>query len=178
MSEAIKSPAPAGDEIPDSGPVLPLERSVGYQIRQTHRLIQRALAVRIEAHEVTLGMWYFLRVLWGGDGLTQRELSERVGTMEPTTMSAIQLMERKGLVLRVRNSDDKRKINVYLTEKGRALEKELLPAGIDVVGVATRSFTSRELEIFLSLLFEMQKNLQEDLVAFLFSERSDLGGDA
>ncbi len=92
-------------------------------------------------------------------------------------MSAIQLMERSGFVLRVRNSDDKRKINVYLTEKGRALEKELLPAGIDVVEVATRSFTSRELEIFLSLLFEMQKNVQEDLAISLLSGRPDLGDD-
>ncbi|WP_234729432.1 MarR family winged helix-turn-helix transcriptional regulator [Acidocella facilis] len=177
MSKAIKSAAAASDNVPEPAPVLPLDRSVGYQIRQTHRLIQRALAVRIEAHGVTLGMWYFLRVLWCEDGLTQRELSERVGTMEPTTMSAIQLMERSGFVLRVRNSDDKRKINVYLTEKGRALEKELLPAGIDVVEVATRSFTSRELEIFLSLLFEMQKNVQEDLAISLLSGRPDLGDD-
>lgn len=173
MSKTKKSPA-ISDGTPDGVPVLPLDRSVGYQIRQTHRLMQRALSVRIEAHEVTLGMWYFLRVLWKEDGLTQRELSDRVGAMEPTTMSAIQTMERKGFVLRSRNSDDKRKINVYLTEKGRALEKELLPAGIDVVDVATRSFTSRELEMFLSLLVEIQNNILEDLGASQFGERTEL----
>ncbi len=74
-------------------PALPLERSVGYQIRRTHRLVQRALQVRIEPHRVSLGMWYFLRALWDEDGLTQRELSTRVGTMEPTTMAAIMLTQ-------------------------------------------------------------------------------------
>jgi DNA-binding MarR family transcriptional regulator len=142
---------------------LPLERSVGYQIRRTHRLVQRALQVRIEAHGVTLGMWYFLRALWDEDGLTQRELSRRVGTMEPTTMSAIALMEKSGFVERRRNEEDRRKINVYLTERGRALERELLPAGIAVVDIATQTFTSRELEMFLGLLREIQKNLSEDL---------------
>src|SRR5262252_4162261 len=124
----MKTPTGASDGGTDDVPELPLERSVGYQIRRTHRLVQRALQVRIEAHGVTLGMWYFLRALWDEDGLTQRELSTRVGTMEPTTMSAIALMEKSGFVERRRNEEDRRKINVYLTERGRALERELLPA--------------------------------------------------
>ncbi len=40
------------------------------------------------------GQWYFLRVLWTEDGLSQRELSARVGTMEPTTVIALRSMER------------------------------------------------------------------------------------
>jgi DNA-binding MarR family transcriptional regulator len=159
----MKTLTPIADDTPDAMPELPFDRSVGYQVRQTHRMVQRALQLRIEAHGVTLGMWYFLRALWDEDGLTQRELSARVGTMEPTTMSAIALMERSGFVQRTRNAEDRRKINVHLTDRGRALEKELLPAGIAVVETATRTFTSRELQMFLSLLHEMQKNLREDL---------------
>lgn len=139
-------------------PALPLKRSVGYQIRRTHRLVQRALQVRIEPRRVSLGMWYFLRALWDEDGLTQRALSTRVGTMEPTTVAAIMLMEKSGFVERKRNKEDRRKINVYLTVRGRALERELLPAGITVVEVATRSLTSRELEMLLRLLGDIQKN--------------------
>jgi DNA-binding MarR family transcriptional regulator len=157
-------------------PVLPLERSVGYQIRRTHRLVQRALQVRIESHGVTLGMWYFLRALWDEDGLTQRELSTRVGTMEPTTMSAIVAMEKSGFVERKRNEEDRRKINVYLTERGHALERELLPAGIAVVDIATRTITSRELEMFLGLLREVQKNLSEELAMLSqLDDQPDLG---
>lgn len=156
-------PSIAADDAPDRKPILPFRRSVGYQIRTTHRLVQRALQMRIEHHGVTLGMWYFLRVLWDEDGLTQRELSRRVGTMEPTTMSAVQTMEQSGFVHRIRNPDDRRKINVYLTTKGRELETLLLPAGIDVVQTATGDFTQREIDMLLSLLSAIQKNLREDL---------------
>src|SRR5437870_665414 len=83
-----------------SGVRFPLDESVGYQVRTTHRLLQRMLQVSIEPYGVTLGMWYFLRALWEEDGLTQRELSRRIGTMEPTTLTAIQTMERSGLVKR------------------------------------------------------------------------------
>ena len=82
---------------------FPFADSVGYQIRCTHRALQRFLQSKIEPHGVTLGMWYFLRALWNEDGLNQRELSHRVGTMEPTTLSAILNMEKKGLVRRVQN---------------------------------------------------------------------------
>lgn len=76
---------------------LPFSESVGYQIRATHRSLQRFLQLKIEPYGTTLGMWYFLRALWHEDGLTQRELSDRAGTMEPTTLSAILIMEKKGL---------------------------------------------------------------------------------
>ncbi|WP_188713498.1 MarR family winged helix-turn-helix transcriptional regulator, partial [Croceicoccus mobilis] len=103
----------------DSGEInLPFDLSIGYQIRLTHRLMQKLLQLKIEQFGVTLGMWYFLRVLWDQDGLTQKELSDLVGTMEPTTLSAIASMEQRGIVARVRNAADKRKINIFLTPYG------------------------------------------------------------
>lgn len=147
---------------PDAS-LLPLDRSIGYQVRMTHRLIQRALQARIEGHGVTLGMWYFLRILWDQDGLTQSELSRRVGTMEPTTLSAVASMEKAGLVCRTRHSGDRRKIHVNLTEKGRALQETLLPMAADVIGSAARGLTDREVDLFLKLLHAMQDNLKRDL---------------
>jgi hypothetical protein len=87
---------------------LPFGESVGYQIRATHRLLQRYLQMKIEPYGVTPGIWYFLRALWTEDGLTQKELSDRIGTSEPTTLIAIKYMSAHGLVSRVRNKTDRR----------------------------------------------------------------------
>ena len=129
----------------------------------THRLVQRALQARIERHGVSLGMWYFLRVLWNEDGITQSELSSLIGTMEPTTLSAVASMEQAGLVRREPHATDRRKVNVFLTEKGRALQAELLPEGIAVVQTAVGSFSKREVDLMLALLKVMQANLAADL---------------
>ena len=146
-------------------PVLPLDSSVGYQVRLTHRLIQRALQARISQHGVTLGMWYFLRVLWEEDGITQRELSNRIGTMEPTTLSAMVAMEREGIVRRVRNAEDRRKVNIYLTDHGRALQAMLLPSGVAVVADALRGLSARQVATLLTLLGAVQRNVQATLDA-------------
>lgn len=143
----------------ESVPVLPFESSVGYQIRLTHRLLQRYLHQKIAPHGVTLGMWYFLRALWQDDGLTQRELSTIVGTMEPTTLNAIKAMETSGLVHRIRNDQDRRKVNVFLTARGRQLEKQLMPLAIDVVEAAVEGFTPSERGQFLASLSRVQRNL-------------------
>jgi MarR family transcriptional regulator, organic hydroperoxide resistance regulator len=138
---------------------FPFAESVGYQIRVTHRALQRFLQTRIEPHGVTLGMWYFLRALWNEDGLSQRELSNRVGTMEPTTLSAILNMEKKGLVRRVQNKIDRRKWHVCLTPKGRALKAELIPLAREVVDIAVQSLSRKQVRQLLEGLAEVQKNL-------------------
>lgn len=161
-----RSPRPKPADSPPARPSergqidLPLEASVGYQIRMTHRALQRYLQAKIEPHGVTLGMWYFLRALWHEDGLTQRELSRRIGTMEPTTLTAILVMEREGFVRRVRNKADRRKQNVFLTAKGRRLKTELLPLAIEVVNTATSGFSERETELLLNLLVAIRRNLE------------------
>jgi len=149
---------------PASGAVhLPLESSVGYQVRLTHRSIQRLLQGRIEPYGVQLGMWYLLRVLWSEDGLTQRELSHRVEIMEPTTLQTIAAMERSGLIKRVRNVTDRRKMNVFLTKKGRQLEGVLLPVAVEVVNEVVRGFSEEEVRQFLRFLRAIQKNLSVQL---------------
>jgi DNA-binding MarR family transcriptional regulator len=139
---------------------LPLARSVGYQVRMTHRALQRYLQIKIKPHGVTLGTWYFLRALWHEDGLTQRELSRRIGTREPTTMTAILAMEANGLVKRVRNDADRRKQNVFLTAKGQRLKSKLLPLAREVVNTATAGFSEREVVLFLGFLAAVQRNLE------------------
>ena len=142
--------------------VLPPSRSVGYLVRQTHRAFTRALQVRIAPHGVSIGMWYFLRVLWQEDGLSQRELSQRVGMMEPTTATALTNMERKGFVRRARNRSDRRIVNVFLTERGRALQDRLLPLAADVNQIALRTVSDEEVESFRAVLTKLRAALDRD----------------
>jgi DNA-binding MarR family transcriptional regulator len=144
-------PGPARD--------LPFDSSVGYQLRMANRATQRYLQAKIEPHGVTTGMWYFLRALWQEEALTQRELSRRIGTMEPTTLSALAAMEKAGLVTRERDGSDRRKLTVLLTEKGKALKHVLLPLAHEVVEQATAGFSPEDRTRFLGYLAAVQRNL-------------------
>ncbi len=143
--------------------ILPPSRSVGYLVRQTHRAFTRSLQARIAPHGVSVGMWFFLRALWQEDGISQRELSHRVGMMEPTTASALNTMERRGFVRRLRNRTDRRILNVFLTERGRALKRELLPLAAEVNEVALRGVAADEVARVRAVLGKLQANLDRDV---------------
>ena len=135
------------------------DTTIGYLVRDVHRSLARALQSRIASHGVSMGQWFFLRALWDKDGLTQRELSQRVGMMEPTTVTALNGMERRGLVERVRNTHDRRKVNIYLTPKGRALRDVLLPCSLEVNREATQGVSKAELAVAMDVLRRMAVNL-------------------
>ena len=134
-------------------------RSIGYLIRDTFRAFNRVLHDLIEAHGVAIGHWYFLRELWVEDGLTQRELSRRAGIMEPTTAAAVTAMEEKGLISRERNPDDRRKVNIFLTDAGRALQDELLPYVKQVNELVVADLSPDEVGELRSLLERCKNNL-------------------
>jgi DNA-binding MarR family transcriptional regulator len=138
---------------------FPLEESTGYLLRMTHRSFARAVQQRIAPRGVTIGMWYFLRILWEEDGLTQRELSQRIEMMEPTTATALRNMEERNLVRRVRNASDKRKVNIYLTDAGRALRDVLLPHAKAVNEMALAGVAEADIACFRKVLGQMRANL-------------------
>ena len=70
---------------------------MAHLIRDTERAFRRALQIRLAPYGVPFGHWSFLRILWETDGLTQKELSERAGVMEPTTFAAMKAMVKDAL---------------------------------------------------------------------------------
>ncbi|MBL8559209.1 MAG: MarR family transcriptional regulator [Hyphomonadaceae bacterium] len=105
----------------------PLEGSIGYLIRDTQRLIARRLQEKIERYGLGLGQWYMLRVLWVEDGLTQRELSTRIGTGEPSAVLALNGLQDMGLIRRTADPNDGRRNIIRLTPAGRRLGVKLTP---------------------------------------------------
>jgi DNA-binding MarR family transcriptional regulator len=144
----------------DRALALPLEHSLGFQVRDLNRAMQRALQIRIQPSGATLGAWYFLRVLWEEDSLTQRELATRIGMQEPTAVIALRGMEEAGWITRDRSQEDRRKVHIRLTEAGRALREELLPRAREVIGLATDGMTEAEVETLIALLKRAKANLE------------------
>jgi DNA-binding MarR family transcriptional regulator len=144
---------------PRGSDILPPRLSSGYLVRDAHRAFQRLLERRIAAYGVTRGQWYFLRVLWMTDGLSQRELSARVGMMEPTTVIALRSMERAQLIRRLRADDDRRKMRVFLTAKAKRLRDELLTLARGITDEAEAGIGARDLALFRSVIARMTAKL-------------------
>jgi DNA-binding MarR family transcriptional regulator len=135
---------------------------LAHLIRDVARAQMRALQLRLAEHDVSFGHWTFLRILWLKDGLTQRELSELAGVMEPTTFAAVKAMEQMGLVERRQLAGNRKNMHVFLTRSGRALEKKLVPLAEEVNHVSVAGSTEAQLQAMRQFLLLMLENLAAD----------------
>jgi DNA-binding MarR family transcriptional regulator len=140
---------------------LPPSQSIGFLIRDTMMLLQKELRARLQEHGISTAQWFLLRVLWLEEGLSQRELSDRVNTTEPTTQSALLRMEKQGIVRRRRSTTDRRAYNIYLTPKGRGLEAKLIPYALEVNEIAGRGLKGAEARQFKALINKVRSNLKD-----------------
>jgi len=143
--------------------------SVGYLIRDIHRAIVQRLIRELKHHHVTLGMWFFLRALWNRDGLTQRELARAVRMTEPTAVVALKAMERRGLIGRIADPDDRRKAYIYLTPKGRKLRASVMPFIVRQNEELLRGLPAASRQEFLSHL----RRMHEHVSRIVETEKSD-----
>jgi DNA-binding MarR family transcriptional regulator len=158
--KTAKKTAAAEDEAPAS--YVRSSDSIGGLVREVYRSMSRSLQTRILREGVSIGMWFVLRALWEEDGLTQREIGQRVSINGPTTVTQLNAMERAGFVRRVPNQQDRRKTNVFLTKEGKELKAKLWPMSEETNGLALRGISSAHTTLLCDILKQMLKNLEND----------------
>lgn len=135
---------------------------MAHLVKDASRSFLRSLQARLGRHGVTLGHWTFMRILWERDGITQRELSQEAGLMEPTTVVALRGMEELGYITRERLPDNRKNIYVFLTSKGKALKKRLVPLAEEVNALALQGLNVSDVETTRRCLLVMLDNLARD----------------
>lgn len=140
--------------------------SLGFAVRRAHRAFDRALQRRLAAHGLSSGHWYCLRALWAEDGLTQRQLAQRIGLAENTTTVMVTAMLRDGLVIRRRSATDRRAWCITLSERARALQDQLLPLAMEVNRVAATTLDRGEQDRLLQALAALTECLAQDEAAY------------
>ncbi|GIK83161.1 MAG: transcriptional regulator [Alphaproteobacteria bacterium] len=140
---------------------VPRDR-LAHLVKDAARAFVRALQRRLVHEGVSFGHWAFLRVLWEHDGLTQKELSDEVGVMEPTTFAAVTAMEKLGYVRREQRSGNRKNVHVVLTPRGRALKKRLVPLAEQVNALGVRGIDADAVATTRRVLVTIIANLARD----------------
>jgi MarR family transcriptional regulator, organic hydroperoxide resistance regulator len=135
---------------------------LAHLIKDATRALLRALQMRLNEHSVSLGQWTFLRILWEANGISQRELSELAGVMEPTTFWAVTAMEKLRYVTRKKKHNNKKMVYVFLTPKGRSLKRKLVPLAEEVNRIAVENVNPQDITMMRRVLLVMIENLARD----------------
>ncbi|MGZ9869922.1 MarR family winged helix-turn-helix transcriptional regulator [Priestia endophytica] len=89
---------------------------ISFQMRRDYNESLRELNLYV-------GQDNLLSRLWLGDGVTQRQLCEHLKCEPPTVTNMVKSLEQNGFIYRKRDEQDARVMRIYLTDKGKELEK-------------------------------------------------------
>ncbi|HEX7005765.1 MAG TPA: MarR family transcriptional regulator [Alphaproteobacteria bacterium] len=133
---------------------------MGFLAKEAARAFVRTLAPRIARYGVSPGQWNVLRILWEQDGLSQRDISRRLGIMDPSTASTLASLARDGLIVRRKHPTDGRQTLVFLSAPGRALRDRVIHCARDVNALAAAGIDAEEIALCRRVLVRMIENLQ------------------
>lgn len=101
-------------------------------------------------------------ILCKHDGITQVELAKAAQLSSPSVSTALNKMEIDGLVTRVPDERDRRKVYVYITEKGREQDRYIREQCHNAEMVMMKGFSPEEREQLMGMLRRMLINLLEE----------------
>lgn len=132
--------------------------SIGATVRAVRGRLDRSL----QDAGLRLGQYQLLRLLWDQDGLTPRELAERLDVEMPTVTRTVQRLLRDGFVRREAHPDDARSVRIYLTERGREQRERVFHILDRETEHALSGFTPIDRENLIALMERIAENVRHD----------------
>lgn len=129
------------------------------KIRDIEKLMHNNIRVESDKLGVNCTYRHIIFHLIRCDGQTQLELSKKTLFSAPTISLTLQKMEQEGYIKRVQDTVDGRQMRVYLTEEGRKLDEAVRKIVKNFEEIALKDFSSKEVDLLLSLLTRIEVNL-------------------
>ncbi len=105
----------------DIQPTLLLDEQLCFALYAASRRMTAIYRPLLEALGLTYPQYLVMMVLWERDGLTVRELGERLQLDSGTLTPLLKRLEQAGLLGRRRRQSDEREVEITLTDTGHNL---------------------------------------------------------
>ena len=137
------------------------EQSVGYLMRRILNIVAQEVERELEPSGLTNAQWVPLLKLYMGSASTVAELARECQLDAGGMTRLLDRLEGKGLVRRNRSSEDRRVVNLELTDEGREAAREIPAVLCGVQNAHLRGFTLEEWQLLKGLLRRILDNALE-----------------
>lgn len=129
-----------------------IEDCFGFLLGKAYQKVFQLEKARLSEYGVTPVQFVLLHVLWEKDGQKGVELGSRLRLYGATITGLLDRLEQMGLIERRPSPTDRRTNLIYLTPRGRELEKPLNEISDEVNREAMSIFREEELAMLKSML--------------------------
>jgi DNA-binding MarR family transcriptional regulator len=129
-----------------------MDESVGYLLNKARNLVLMEMDAALKDLEITGQQMGILISLTRGLAATPFELSKRLGIDTGLMTRMLDKLETRGLLVRSRSVEDRRVVNLTLTDKGRVVSAQLPSIAPEVLNARLETFTTAEFDELRRLL--------------------------
>jgi DNA-binding MarR family transcriptional regulator len=137
--------------------------SVGYLLRRAKTLMLDALESAIAERGFTFTQYIVLAWLREGIATTAKAICTELSHDSGALARVIDQLAERGLVERTRDLEDRRKVELRLTDLGRQSIEAVIPAVVDVMNWTISDFTREETVELLRLLIKFNASMEAKL---------------
>lgn len=139
-----------------------LEENILFQIGELSRLLHKKISNTFAEHRfgVTVEQFGILALLWYDEGITQQTIADTLNRDKTTIARVVEHMIRQSLIVKVPDQLDRRNKPIYLTQKGKSLQKEMVEASGEVFYRALKGIPDGDIAHGLKVLNRISNNLK------------------
>ncbi len=146
-----------------STPYYDVDKSLGFLTITANRLMSayfRKLLVEAGI-DITAEQWGVLVQLWNRGSIAQDELAYIVCVDKSSLSRVLDVMERRGLVCRVRDPDDARRKILFPTAQANTFREPCLEAAVKGMSEMLEGIGRDELDACLNCLTKVKQNIRK-----------------
>ncbi|HIY64347.1 MAG TPA: MarR family transcriptional regulator [Candidatus Mediterraneibacter stercoripullorum] len=138
-------------------------KPIGFLVKQVNNVYEKELTGKLKGLGITSSQCAVLDYLFhtSKDVVSQRDVEKNLSLKNPTVTGILKRLDEKGYILCVPNAEDRRKKNIYLTEKAYDIRRRMESDRRKLDRELTRGMTKREVESLRKNLEKMLYNIED-----------------
>lgn len=117
---------------------------INYLLTTAQHAVFQRMSDRLAEYDITPGQYGILNCLWSRNSVNPKEIAKTLCLETSTISGVMDRMQKKGIIDRLVSKEDRRCVEVTITEKGKALEGPVLQIVDDVNREVMAGFTKEE----------------------------------
>ena len=142
---------------------LTLENQLCFALYETNSLFSKLYTQALQPFKITYPQYLVLLVLWEEDGQAIKQIGDRLNLGTGTLTPMIKRMENNGWIIKRKNPEDERKVNIHLSEKAIEDKAEITASIAKHIQACHINY-----EEYITVMNELN-NLQEKLTKYVSS---------
>jgi len=137
---------------------MELNECINFQLNNAHNAVFNYFKAKLQPYDVTPIQYSLLKCLWEEDMQPPTQLAQALQLDTSTITGHLSRLEKKGLIERIYNTQDRRSIHVHLLESGAALQAPVEEAVVEANKEITAGISQKALETFRKQLATIENN--------------------